>query len=77
MGAPGVLSNDFDPDINAEHKFAIVGVIPSTARRSRAAPLDIKADGSFDYTPLANFQGADTFTYTIADTASAPRTQPR
>jgi VCBS repeat-containing protein len=74
VNAPGVLGNDFEPDINAEHKFAIVGVIPAIGSTSKGGTFDIKADGSFTYTPAANFAGADTFSYTIEDSAGAKDT---
>ena len=60
MPAPGVLGNDTDVDGDA-----------LTAAPGRATPpngtLTLNADGSFTYTPDANFNGTDSFTYTAND----------
>lgn len=57
--APGVLSNDFDPDGD------------SLTVDSYNQPVNGKVtqnpDGSFTYTPNANFCGTDSFTYTVSD----------
>jgi hypothetical protein len=57
--APGVLSNDNDPDgdtlVVVNHSPAISGTIT------------VEGDGSFLYTPSYNFYGTDTFTYTVSD----------
>ena len=67
VAAPGVLTNDFDPDTNAADKHPITGVVAFDATSVKGGIVDMKADGSFDYTPAANFQGTDTFTYKISD----------
>ena len=36
-------------------------------RARRTAPLTLASDGSFTYTPAANFNGTDSFTYTASD----------
>ena len=51
-----VLANDTDPD---GHTLTV-----TAAERARAATF---ADGTLIYTPAANFNGPDTFTYTISD----------
>ena len=59
IGAPGVLSNDSDvdsPSITAE-----LSVGPAHG------DLVFMSDGSFTYTPEANFFGQDDFTYTATD----------
>jgi ELWxxDGT repeat protein len=58
QGAPGVLANDTDD------------VGPLTASGASDPPygtVALSADGSFTYTPDANFVGNDTFTYTVSD----------
>jgi VCBS repeat-containing protein len=63
IAAPGVMSNDSDPENDpltaelmsgAEH-----GVLNGT--------LTFNADGSFQYTPNAEFTGVDDFDYLVAD----------
>ena len=60
----GVLSNDSDPD--ADPLTAVLDAGPSSGA------LTLNADGSFTYTPNANFNGSDQFTYHASDgTASS------
>jgi uncharacterized protein YjiK len=54
-----VLTNDTDPNGDA------LSIIGSTAVSHGA--LVSNGNGSFTYTPAANFNGADSFTYTISD----------
>ena len=51
--APGVLGNDNDPPLTAE---LVDGP-------GNAAAFALNADGSFDYTPAAEYSGTDSFTY--------------
>ena len=64
---PGVLANDTDVDGDA--------LTASLVTQPAHGTLSLNADGSFTYTPDANYNGADTFTYAANDgTAdSAPR----
>jgi VCBS repeat-containing protein len=66
VAAPGLLANDtdFDP------LTAVLAAGPAHGT------LTLHADGSFAYTPEANFNGADTFTYRASDGVdeSAPAT---
>jgi hypothetical protein len=57
----GVLANDQDADGDAlvVHSF--------DAQSARGASVQLNADGSFVYTPTANFNGPDSFSYTVAD----------
>src|SRR6185436_3654821 len=55
IAAPGVLGNDTDLDGNP--LTAIVVTQPTSGT------LSLNADGSFTYTPNANFNGTDSFTY--------------
>jgi VCBS repeat-containing protein len=59
VAAPGVLTNDtdFDPAILT----AVLVTGPSNGT------LTLNANGSFTYTPAANFYGTDTFTYKAND----------
>jgi VCBS repeat-containing protein len=57
--APGVLANDTDADGNPLTAALVAG--PSHAT------LTLNAKGSFTYTPAANFNGADSFTYKAND----------
>ncbi len=59
--ANGVLGNDLDPDSPAGTLTAALVAGPSNGS------VTLNADGSFDYTPAANFNGVDTFTYTATD----------
>src|SRR5262249_54781139 len=56
------VSNDSDPD--AEDTFTVVGVtLPANGMAVN------NGDGTIPYTPSANFNGTDSYTYTIRDTA--------
>ncbi len=54
-----VLSNDFDPDGDA--------LTATRASDPMHGILDLQEDGSFTYTPDADFSGADSFQYTTSD----------
>lgn len=61
VAAPGVLGNDSDPDGDALTAVLVSG--PSSA-----ASFTLNADGSFEYTPAANFSDEkDSFTYKTDD----------
>ena len=59
IAAPGVLGNDTDAD--GDPLTAILNVGPPIGT------LNLNANGSFIYTPDANFTGLDTFTYHAND----------
>ena len=59
VAAPGVLGNDSDPDGDALSAVQVSG--PSNGT------LTLSADGSFTYTPGADFNGDDSFTYKAND----------
>ena len=59
IAAAGVLSNDHDIDGDALH----AALVTAAANGSVA----LNADGSFTYTPNANFNGTDTFSYQAGD----------
>ena len=57
--AAGVLANDTDLDGNALSAILVSGPAHGT--------LSLNADGSFTYTPAANYNGPDSFTYKAND----------
>ncbi len=57
--APGVLANDTDPEGATLTAQLMSGPSHGT--------LTINANGSFAYTPVANYAGIDSFTYTASD----------
>src|SRR5207245_792651 len=59
VSAPGVLSNDTDLDGDS-----LTAVLVATAAH---ASLTLTAIGSFTYTPVSNYFGADSFTYRASD----------
>jgi PKD repeat protein len=59
VAAPGVLTND--TDVPADSLAAVLDTGPSNGT------LTLTADGSFRYTPNANFNGTDGFTYLAGD----------
>ena len=60
VAAPGVLGNDTDVDAgDASSAVLVTGPAHGT--------LALNADGSFTYTPAANYCGADSFTYKAND----------
>jgi uncharacterized repeat protein (TIGR01451 family) len=63
VAAPGVLTNDNDP--NGDPLTAVLITGPSNGT------LVFNSDGSFSYTPNANFDGSDSFTYTARDAGGA------
>ncbi|MGE0607077.1 MAG: DUF4347 domain-containing protein, partial [Pirellulales bacterium] len=59
IAAAGVLANDTDIDLDPLTAVLVAG--PSNGL------LTLNADGSFSYTPNANFNGTDSFTYRAND----------
>jgi len=59
ISGPGILANDTDADGNA--LSAVVVAEPAHGT------LALGADGSFTYTPDANYNGSDSFTYKVND----------
>jgi VCBS repeat-containing protein len=59
VAAPGVLGNDADPDGDPLTAALVTGPSHGT--------LTLNVDGSFSYTPAADFAGSDSFTYRASD----------
>jgi VCBS repeat-containing protein len=59
VAAPGVLSNDSDVDGGSLTAVLVTGPSHGT--------LNLNSNGSFTYTPAANYSGADSFTYRASD----------
>ncbi|MES2628752.1 MAG: Ig-like domain-containing protein, partial [Bacteroidota bacterium] len=59
VNAPGVLFNDTDPDVEP------LTVVSNTNPANGV--LVISPNGKFIYTPAANYNGTDSFTYTVSD----------
>ncbi|MFM9964548.1 MAG: DUF2341 domain-containing protein [Planctomycetaceae bacterium] len=56
----GVIGNDMEVDSSRLSATLVTGP-------SNAASFSFNADGTFAYTPLANFSGTDSFTYLVND----------
>ncbi|WP_382309726.1 Ig-like domain-containing protein [Herbiconiux sp. UC225_62] len=61
--AAGLLANDSDPDQDA---FSIEFAVPDMATEAGGI-VNVGLDGSFSYTPPADFVGVDGFSYNIGD----------
>jgi len=61
VAAPGVLSNDSDIDGPSLSSVYVTGSGPSHGT------LALSADGSFSYSPAANYTGSDSFSYQAFD----------
>src|SRR5262249_13067789 len=59
IAAAGVLSNDTDSDSNPLTAVLITG--------PAHGGLTLNTNGSFSYTPTANYNGSDSFTYQASD----------
>ena len=65
LSAPGILGNDNDIDGAQSNLTAVLVAAPTNA-----AAFTLNSDGSFSYTPIANFTGTDSFTYKANDGTS-------
>ena len=59
IAAPGLLANDTDANGDA--------LTPSVVAQPAHGTASVNANGSFLYTPAANWNGTDTFTYRVSD----------
>ena len=62
VAAPGVLSNDTDPDGNS--------MTAAVVSKPANGVVALNDNGGFTYTPATGFSGTDTFTYTASDGAA-------
>ncbi|MGL1900895.1 MAG: tandem-95 repeat protein [Fibrobacterales bacterium] len=58
VGAPGLLLNDSDLDGDQ---------LTASLLNAGTGSIQVSIDGSFVYTPVANFAGSDVFTYEVSD----------
>jgi T1SS-143 domain-containing protein len=56
-----LVANDSDPDGDA------LTAVAGTFATAQGGSVTINADGSYVYTPAANFSGTDSFSYTVTD----------
>ena len=66
VAAPGVLANDRDEEMSPLTARLLTG--PATA----SGTLTLNPNGSFTFTPRANFSGTATFTYAAVDNGTPP-----
>lgn len=74
VNAPGVLANDYDPDVNGVAPDDVLNVLAGSTLSAAGAPVVANKDGSFSYDPRGLFnwlhQGqttSDTFSYVVLD----------
>ena len=67
VGAPGVLTNDTDAEGYALNAVLVTGP-------AHAISFTLNPDGSYTYTPAANYNGSDSFTYKANDGAADSNT---
>jgi hypothetical protein len=65
VGAPGVLTNDSDPDLQP------ITVVLADTVTTAGGVVSVGANGDFAYTPPSGYTGTDTFTYIISDGTDA------
>ncbi|MEZ0343103.1 Ig-like domain-containing protein, partial [Mycobacterium sp. pV006] len=63
-----VLDNDRDQNVDGTDETLTVTPISGTTTNGGTYTID--AEGNYTYTPATNFNGDDTFTYTVSDGAS-------
>src|SRR5207248_532913 len=65
VAVPGILGNDSDADNLSGPAYA--GLTPVLITPPTHGSLTLNTDGSFCYTPAANYYGPDSFTYKASD----------
>ena len=70
----GLLANDSDTINGATMTVSAVNgaaaAVGNQITLTSGAQLTVNADGSFSYSPAANFNGPDSFSYTVGDGTS-------
>ncbi len=61
--APGVLGNDSDSNPGD----TLTAVVVTGPAHAQAGSFNLASNGSFSYAPVANYNGADSFTYKVFD----------
>jgi hypothetical protein len=61
QGAPGVLVNDSDPDLDS------LSVLTTTVGTTAGGSVTFSSNGSFVYTPPTGYVGSDSCTYVVSD----------
>ena len=65
VASPGVLGNDTDGDMDP---LTVAGVsFPLSITTAQGGTVSLNANGSFTYTPPANYAGPDNFSYSATD----------
>lgn len=68
----GVLNNDAGTNIVVETVNGSAGNVGNSITTANGGTLNMSADGSFTYTPLAGWEGTDNFTYTCDNGFNSP-----
>jgi hypothetical protein len=71
LAAPGVLGNDTLNGATLTALNATSGTLPLTSTSQKGGNVVLRADGGFDFNPAAGFQGTDSFTYTLTNSAGS------
>jgi hypothetical protein len=71
QAAPGVLANDTLNGGSITALNGVAGSLPLTGTSSNGGNVTLRADGSFDFNPKAGFDGSDSFTYTLSNSAGS------
>ena len=64
VAAPGLRANDTDVDT------ALASLVASVVSQPAHGTAVVNGNGSYTYTPAANYSGADSFTYRVFDGAA-------
>lgn len=69
ISAPGVLANDSKGDGDALTVVQVGGQASQVGQwvRTPHGTVTLNADGSFSYSPTANYRGGDSFSYVVSD----------
>ncbi len=71
ISAPGVLANDSDAHGGAPSENNVPLTVTLIDGPDHATSFTLHSDGSFDYTPVADYNGSDIFTYETVDSLGA------
>lgn len=77
VAAPGLLGNDglgYPAATIATAGGTACGAFPCTGLTTEGGSVEVAADGSFTYTPPTDFAGADSFSYSLANSVGSNAT---